>query len=207
MLVVSARILAYFREATSTIPIVAVTGDPILFGIVSNVSRPEGNITGFSADASSEIRGKYLEILKEMKPTLSRVGLLSAKLSWEPYGRPLWEIAKRMSADGLIVPTSAKNAPHARLIVELAEKNRLVAIYSTTRYTKLGGLAAYAVDLGDIGSRAAGYIHKLLQGAKPSELPYYMPTRVQLIINLKAAKALGLTIPPSLLARTDEVIE
>jgi len=86
MVVVSARILAYFREATTTIPIVASTGDPILFGIVSNVARPEGNITGFSADASSEIHGKYLEILTEIKPGLSKVGLLTPQLSWEPYG-------------------------------------------------------------------------------------------------------------------------
>jgi len=235
MLVVSARILAYFREATSTIPIVAITGDPILFGIVSNVSRPEGNVTGFSADASIEIHGKYLEILKEMNPKLSRVGLLSAKLSWEPYGRPLEEIAKRMGltiigppldhpfgeaeirsviaamvqdgANGLLVSAAAENHPHARLIVELAEKNRLVAIYPFARYTELGGLAAYAVDLGDIGRRAAGYVHKLLQGTKPGELPYYKPTKLQLIINLKAARALDLTVPPSLLVRADEVIE
>ena len=178
----SARILAYFREATTTIPIVAITGDPILFGIVSNVSRPEGNVTGFSADASVEIHGKYLEILKEIKPSLSRVGLLSARLSWEPYGRPLREIANRLgvailgppldhpfgepefrrviaemvqeAADALLITAAAENFPHRRLIIELAEKNRLAAIYPFAEYVKLGGLAAYAVDINDIGTRA-----------------------------------------------------
>ena len=235
MIVTSARILAFFREATTTIPIVAITGDPILFGIVSNLSHPEGNITGFSADAGIEIHGKYLEILREVKPDLSRVGLLTARLSWEPYGRPLGEIAKRMGlailgppldhpfdeaefrrviaamvrdgADGLLVSAAAENYPHRRLIVELAEKNRLAAIYPFAAYAKLGGLAAYAVDIGDIGSRAAGYVVKLLQGSKAGELPYYMPTKLQLIINMKTAETFGLTVPSSLLARADEVIE
>ena len=235
MVVTSARILAYVREATTTIPIVAITGDPILFGIVSNVSRPEGNITGFSADASTEIHGKYLEILKEIKPSLSRVGLLSARLSWEPYGRPLREIANQLGvtilgppldhpfgepefrrviaemvqegADALLITAAAENFPHGRLIIELAEKNRLAAIYPFAEYAKLGGLAAYAVDINDIGTRAAGYVHRLLQGAKVSDLPYYMPTKVQLIINLRTAKSLGLEVPPTLLARADEVME
>jgi len=96
MVINGARILTYFREITTTIPIIAITGDPILFGIVSNVSRSEGNVTGFSADASIEIHGKYLEILKEIKPGLSKVGLLSPQLSWEPYGRPLGEITRRL---------------------------------------------------------------------------------------------------------------
>jgi putative ABC transport system substrate-binding protein len=199
------------------------------------VSRPEGNVTGFSADASVEIHGKYLEILKEIKPSLARVGLLSARLSWEPYGRPLREIANRLGvailgppldhpfgepefrrviaemvqegADALLITAAAENFPHRRLIIELAEKNRLAAIYPFAEYAKLGGLAAYAVDLIDIGTGAAGYIHKLLHGAKVSDLPYYMPTKVQLIINLKTAKALGLEVPPQMLARADEVIE
>jgi putative ABC transport system substrate-binding protein len=199
MVVMSARILAYFREATTAIPIVAITGDPHLFGIVSNLARPEGNITGFSGDASIEIHGKYLEILKEIKPNLSKVGLLTAKLSWEPYGRPLGEIAKRMGlevlgppldhpfgeaefrrvieemvqngADALLVSAAAENFSRRRLIIELAEMNRLAAIYPFAEFTKLGGLAAYAVDLGDIGTRAAGYVHKLLQGAKPGAAP------------------------------------
>jgi len=235
MLVTSARILAYFREATTTIPIIASTGDPILFGIVSNVSRPEGNITGFSFDASTEIHGKYLEVLKELKPNLSKVGLLSARLSWEPYGRPLREITNRLGmtilgppldhpfgeqefravieamvqegAEALLITAAAENFPQRRVIIELAEKNRLLAIYPYAEYVKQGGLAAYAVDGNDIGSRAAGYVHRLLQGGKVADLPYYMPTRVQLFINLKTAKALGLTVPDTLLARADEVIE
>jgi putative tryptophan/tyrosine transport system substrate-binding protein len=235
MVVTSARILQYFREATTTIPIIATTGDPILFGIVSNVSRPEGNVTGFSADASIEVHGKYLEILKEFKPDLSKVGLLSARLSWEPYGRPLRDIANKLGvtilgppldhpfgepefraviaamvqqgAEALLITAAAENFPQRRLILELAEKNRLLAIYPLAEYVKQGGLAAYAVDLGEIGTRAAGYVDKLLQGAKVADLPYYMPTKVQLFINLKTAKALGLTVPLPLLARADELIE
>jgi putative ABC transport system substrate-binding protein len=235
MVVTGARILAYFREATTTIPIVASTGDPILFGIVSNVSRPEGNITGISADASIEIHGKYLEILKEIKPGLSKVGLLSPRLSWEPYGRPLREISNRLGVtilgppvdnpfgdqefrrvitamaqdgvDALLVTAAAENLPRRRVIIELAETYRMPAIYPFAEYVKKGGLAAYAVDIVENGTRAADYVHKLLHGAKVVDLPYYMPTKVQLLINLKAARALGLEIAPSLFARVDEVIE
>jgi len=99
MVVNSARILEYFRQATTTIPIVALTGDPILFNIVSNVSRPEGNVTGFSADASIEIHGKYLEFLKQLKPSLSKMGLLTPRLAWEPYGRALRPIANRLGLE------------------------------------------------------------------------------------------------------------
>lgn len=235
IVVTGARPLEYLRDATTTIPIVAITGDPVLFGIVSNLSRPEGNVTGFSADASIEIHGKYLEILREIKPALSKVGLLTPRLSWEAYGLPLGEVAKRMAlailgpavdnpngpaeyrrviaamvhenADGLLVTAAAENRAQSRLIIELAQANRLAAIYPFAAYAKLGGLAAYAVDLAEIGTRAAGYVHKILQGATPNELPYYMPTKLQLIVNLKAAKALDLTLPASLIARASEVIE
>jgi putative ABC transport system substrate-binding protein len=235
MVVTSARILAYFREATTTIPIIANTGDPILFGIVSNVFRPEGNVTGFSADASAEIHGKYLELLKEISPGLSKVGLVSPRLSWEPYGRPLREISNRLGvtilgppldhpfgeqefrnviaamaqdgADGLLITAAAENLPQRRVIMDLAEKYRIPAIYPYADYVRQGGLAAYAVDLSENGARSAGYVHRILQGAKVADLPYYMPTRVQLFINLRTAKALGLEVPPTLLARADEVIE
>ena len=235
MVVVSARILAYFREATTTIPIIAYTGDPILFGIVSNVSRPEGNITGFSADPSIEVHGKYLEFLKDIKPDLSKVGFLSARLSWEPYGRPLREIAEKLGvtiigppldhpfgeqefrsviaamvqdgADGLLVTAAAENFPQRGLIIALAEKYRIPAIYPFAEYVKQGGLAAYAIDNIENGTLAAGYVHKIIQGAKIADLPYYMPKSVRLIINLKSAKALGLIVPPTVLARADEVIE
>jgi len=122
------------------------------------------------------------------------------------YQRVISAMAKD-GADGLLVTGAAENRPQGRLIVGLAEKNRLAAIYPFAVYAKLGGLIAYAVDLGEIGVGAAGYVHKILQGAKPSELPFYMPTKLKLIINLKAAKALDLSVPPSLIARADEVIE
>jgi len=235
MVVVSARILAYFRDATTTIPIITSTGDPILFGIVTNVSRPEGNVTGISADPSIEVHGKYLEFLKEIKPSVSKVGLLSARLSWEPYGQPLREIAHTLGvtitgppldhpfgeqefcnvitamaqdgADALLVTAAAENFPRRRLLIELAEKYQMPAIYPFAEYVKQGGLAAYAVDVVENGTLAAGYVHKILQGAKVSDLPYYMPKTVRLFINLKTAKALGLTVSPTLLTIATEVIE
>jgi putative ABC transport system substrate-binding protein len=235
MVVNSARILEYFRQATTTIPIVALTGDPILFNIVSNVSRPEGNVTGFSADASIEIHGKYLEFLKQLKPSLSKMGLLTPRLAWEPYGRALRPIANRLGleivgpplenpfneleyrrvmvamieggADGLLVTAGSENYTQRALIVALAQRHQLPAIYPFAEFVKLGGLLAYAVDLADLGTRAAGYVDKLLRGAKPSELPYYMPTKVRLLINIGAAKSLGLTIPDGLLTLADEAIE
>jgi putative tryptophan/tyrosine transport system substrate-binding protein len=231
----SARTLAYFREATKTIPIIAITGDPVLFGIVANIARPEGNVTGFSADASIEIHGKYLEMLKQLRPGLTKVGLLTLRLSWDPYIGPLQAIANRMGlnilgppvenpveepqyrravaamisqgAEGLLVTAGSENFTYRRLIVELAEKNRLAAIYPFVEFARLGGLIAYAVDLADIGMRTAGYVHKVLQGARPSELPYQMPTKLQLIINVRTAKALDLTVPPNLLTLADEAIE
>jgi putative ABC transport system substrate-binding protein len=235
IVVTGARILAYIREATQTIPIVAITGDPILFNIVSNLRRPGGNITGFSADASIEVHGKYLEILRDIKPTLSRVGFLAPRLAWEPYGRPLREAADRMGltivgpplenpiteaehrrvitemvqtgVDALLVTAAAENYTHRRFIVRLVEENRLVAIYPFPEFTQVGGLIAYAVDFIEIGTRAAGYVDRILHGTNPGNLPYYMPTKLQLIINLKTAKAFGLELPPTLLARADEVIE
>ena len=127
-----------------------------------------------------------------------------------PFGEPEFRrvIAEMVQegADALLITAAAENFPHRRLIIELAEKNRLAAIYPFAEYAKLGGLAAYAVD-NDIGTRAAGYVHRLLQGAKVSDLPYYMQTKVRLIINLRTAKSLGLELPPTLLARADEVIE
>ncbi len=201
MVVTSARILAYFREATTTIPIIASTGDPILFRIVANVSRPEGNITGFSADASIEIHGKYVEILKEIRPGLSKIGLLSPRLSWEPYGRPLREISERLGltilgppldhpfgeqefrgvitamaqdgADALLVTAAAENLPQRRSITELAEKFRLPAIYPYAEYVKQVGLAAYAVDLSDNGARAAGGVPRGSRKARMVGGPKY----------------------------------
>jgi putative ABC transport system substrate-binding protein len=231
----NARILAYIREATTTIPIVAISGDPILFGILSNVSRPEGNVTGFSADASIEIHGKYLEYLQKLKPDLSKVGLLAPRLAWDPYGRPLRAIAERLGveiigpplenplgaaefrrviaamvdtgANGLLATASAEVSAHRALIVALAERYQLPAIYPFADYVKLGGLMAYAVDIADVGTRVAGYVDKLLHGATPGDLPWYMPTKLRLLINASTARALGLAIPDDLLTLVDEVIE
>src|SRR5262249_55976222 len=159
----------------------------------------------------------------------------SARLSWEPYGRPLRAIAERLGleivgpplehpfgetefrrviaamvdggADGLLVTAAAENFPRRGLIVALAEKYQLPAIYPLAEYVKLGGLMGYAVDLPEIGIRAAGYVDRLLHEAKPSDLPYYMPTKIRLLINVATAKGLGLKIPDELLTLADEVIE
>jgi putative tryptophan/tyrosine transport system substrate-binding protein len=225
-----------FKAATATIPIIGFTADPIAFGIVPSLARPGGNITGVSVDAGLEVWGKYLELLRELVPRMSTVGFLCSKAVWDgpqaaairksarsagvsligpPLDAPIGEAEYRRvfaaiaqaGADALVVSTQSENGTNVRLIVELAEKGRLPAIYPYRRCVGLGGLMAYAIDGADLARHAAGQIDQILTGTKPGEIPYYQPTTFKLIINLKTAKALGLTIPATLLARADEVIE
>jgi putative ABC transport system substrate-binding protein len=222
------------RTETSTIPIVVV-GAPILTGLAASLARPGGNITGVSVYPGIEIWGKRLQILKEAVPSASTVAFLAMHGWWEgvigqelreagqrlkisviamplrestpsEYRRAFMEIAPE-GPEAIMVSSSGELAPHRRLIVELAEKNRLPAMYADRDYSDAGGLMAYAVDLGELGRRMADDVHQILNGAKPGDIPIYQPTKFELVINLKAAKTLGLTIPPALLARADEVIE
>jgi putative ABC transport system substrate-binding protein len=226
------------RAATGTIPIVWIGADAIRFGLVTNLAHPGGNITGVSR-YDLEFYGKFLQILKEVVPSASRLGWLMPRRVWEgSYGqvtqRAFQDAAERLGValvpmlvqeptaseyrrvfaeiapappDAIGVSDIADLFPQRRLIVELIEKTRVPAIYGYREYVEAGGLMAYEGELGELGRRMADNVHEILNGAKPGDIPIYQQTKFALIINLKAAEALGLTMPPSLLARADEVIE
>jgi ABC-type uncharacterized transport system substrate-binding protein len=224
-----------FGAATITIPIVSALGEAYRPGFVASLARPGGNVTGVSSDAGVEIWGKRLQLLKEAVPSVSRVGYVAVRAAWEGaegqelrdasqrlgislVGSPLDEVSpseyrrvfvelSQMQADGLIVTSAGGTWAHRQLIVELAETNRFPTIHPYRESVELGGLMAYSTDLGAMWQRIADYVDQVLNGAKPSDIPIYQATKFELLINLKAAKALGLTIPPSILARADEVIE
>jgi putative ABC transport system substrate-binding protein len=221
------------KRATTTIPIVMVTApDPIESGLVTNLSRPGGNVTGLSVLAP-ELGGKRLELLKETFQA-SRIGLLSwaADSSSESIRKESESAAKALGvllrtvvvrdADGLTDAFSTmKNeklqgvAVPLRLlffnqrahIVELAAKTRLPVIYESLAFVEAGGLMSYGARLSDLYRRAVVYVDKILKGAKPADLPVEQPTKFELVVNLKAAKDIGVTIPPNVLARADKVIK
>ena len=224
------------RAATETIPIVWIGVDPIARGLVTSLAHPGGNITGVSL-FDFETYAKRLQILKDAVPSTSRVAFLSPRRAWESgqalqqalqqvgrqldmsvipmlieestpseYQRVFAEIAPAR-VDGLIVPDMGDLFPYRQLIVELAKKNHLPAIYAWREYVEAGGLVAYATDFSEMGRRMADDVHEILNGANPGDIPIFLPTKFDLVINLKAARALGLTIPPALLGRADEVIE
>jgi len=223
--------LLALKQATSTIPIVmAASGDPVHSGFVQSLAHPGGNFTGFSLDMV-ETTAKRLELLKELVPGAGLVAVL-----WDRAGLALWEVveaaaklrgwkllsvavseaaelegafqaATRARASAMLVFGSGALDFHARRIAELAARNRLPAMYDLRPYVNAGGLISYSVSLIEIWRRAAVYVDKIVKGAKPSDLPVEQPAKFELVINLKTAKALGLKIPPSLLARADQVIE
>jgi putative ABC transport system substrate-binding protein len=222
------------KEATATIPIVmAQDPDPVGSGFVASLARPGGNITGLSTLAP-EISGKRLELLKEIAPRISRVAVLgfssqpgNAQLIKETemaagaFGLRLqyfdllgpedivtaFRAAEKGRADAMLmlVPGPIVGA-HRTKIAELAVKSRLPAIYHAPVYVEAGGLMSYGVSFVNLDRRAATYVDKILKGAKPADLPVEQPIKFELIINLKAAKQIGLTIPPNVLARADKVI-
>jgi putative ABC transport system substrate-binding protein len=228
------RVVVPLKEATSTIPIVAMTGDPVDLGLVPSIARPGGNITGVSIDAGSEIWGKRLELFREVVPKISKLAILGLRQSPEvalmqkaaekagvvvvgpsyledaseaEYQR-VFAFMSQEGADALFVDGSPELITKAQLIGELAKKYRLPAIYPFRSYVEDGdGLMAYGVDFVELFHQVARSIDKILKGAKPGDIPYYRPTKFELVINQKAAKDLGLVIPESLLARADEVIE
>jgi ABC-type uncharacterized transport system substrate-binding protein len=228
------RVVVPLKEATSTIPIVAMTGDPVDLGLMPSIARPGGNITGVSIDAGSEIWGKRLELFREVVPKISKLAILGLRQSPEvalmqkaaekagvvvvgpsyledaseaEYQR-VFAFMSQEGADALFVDTSPELITKAQLIGELAKKYRLPAIYPFRSYIEDGGgLMAYGVDFVELFHQVARSIDKILKGAKPGDIPYYRPTKFELVINQKAAKDLGLVIPESLLARADEVIE
>jgi ABC-type uncharacterized transport system substrate-binding protein len=225
-----------FKAATSTIPIVGVTADPVALGIVSNLARPGGNITGVSVDAGIGMWTKRLELLRAAAPKTSKVAFLGSQAGWDgPYGAALREAAKGASiplvgaplaapfqeadyrrvlaaavqegAEALVISDMIHNFNNRRLIIQLASEGRLPAIYPVRGYVETGGLMAYFFEFTDTGRQLARQLDLILKGAKPGEVPIWQPTRFLLSINLKTARALGLTVPPELLTTADEVIE
>jgi putative ABC transport system substrate-binding protein len=222
------------HAAAGTIPIVWIGGDPIQAGFAASFARPGGNITGVTSNAGTEIWGKRLQILKEAVPTASKAAYLTTRISQPGEGQLLAEAGRRLQmavielpleeatsaaiqrafaeiaqqrSDAIIVNSIGILLLHRQLIVELVEKSRLPAIYPWRDYVEAGGLMAYASDDRELWRRMADDVHQILNGAKPGDIPIYQPTKFEFLINLKVAKALGLSIPPSLLATADEVIE
>lgn len=221
-------------QATSTIPIVmAMDNDPLGSGIVASFARPGGNITGLT-NLTAELAGKQLELMKEILPKLSRVAVLrdltepgnprvaqETEHAAQGFAAQLYymdvqgakdietafQAAGTKRADALLVLTSAIFNSNRKKIVQLVARNRLPAIYPRAEYVDEGGLMMYGVNTPDLYRRAAGYVDKILKGAKPADLPVEQPTKFEFIINLKAAKQIGLTIPPNVLARADRVIK
>ena len=225
---------AAMLQATRTIPIVfTIVADPVGAGYVDNLARPGGNATGFTIYEYS-MSGKWLELLKAIAPGLTRAMVLrdpavasgpgqfaaiqavapSLGVELRPVDvRDAGEVERAITAfgqnanSGLIVTGSTGAAVHRELIFALAARQRLPAIYNSRFWTAAGGLMSYGPDFLDQFRRAAGYVDRILKGEKPADLPVQAPTKYELVINLKTAKALGLEMPPSLLARADEVIE
>jgi putative ABC transport system substrate-binding protein len=221
-------------RATRTVPIVFTqTPDPVGAGFVESLARPGGNATGFT-NLEYGLSGKYLELLKEMVPNVKRAAIL--RDATDPAGTGQWgaiqsvapllgleltpigmgdagEIERGLSAfaritdRGLVITGSAPAAVHRDLIIALADKHRLPAVYPFKFFATAGGLSSYGPDTLDQFRRAAGYFDRMLKGERPADLPVQSPTKYELAINLKTAKALGIQVPDSLLARADEVIE
>ncbi len=223
------------KEATRTIPIVMMTADdPVALGIVDSLARPGGNITGFTR-LTRELSGKRLELLKEIVPGMSRVGVLwdanapgptLAFKEYEAAARVLkiqllslevrgpnpdlegaFRAAAKGPADALITVRNPVLLRYPKRIADLAIRNRLPSMHEANEYVEAGGLVSYSANDVDQYRRAAGYVDRILKGAKPADLPIEQPTRFELVVNLKIAKALGITIPPSILVRADRVIE
>ncbi len=222
-------------NATRTVPIVMrSSGDPVASGLVASLARPGGNITGVYSIAE-ELVGKRLELLKEVAPHLSRVAVLwdpdfpgsarwfhEAEVAARSLGLQLQSleargpspdfaralgVATKERAGALITLRNPPIVFHQRQIVNLAAKARLPAIYDDREFVESGGLMSYGANLVDLYRRAATYVDKILKGARPADLPVEQPTKFELVVNLKTAKALGLTIPPSVLLRADQVIQ
>ena len=222
------------KNATKTIPIVVASmGDPVELGFVQSLARPGGNITGLANIAAEQV-GKRLELLKEIIPKLSHVAVLwdpqnrGSRLAWKEIQLPARQLGVRLHSLEVRSPDDLDEAfeaatkarpgalaimpaiwlvPSLKRIADFAAKSRLPSLYHGREFVDAGGLVAYGVDRADLFRRAATYVDKILKGATPADLPIEQPTKFEFIINLKTAKALGLTIPPALLLQADQVIE
>jgi ABC-type uncharacterized transport system substrate-binding protein len=220
------------KRATQTIPIVMVnTTDPVEVGLVASLARPGGNVTGLSQQLTPDIRAKQLQLLKEALPKLSRVAVLRSPTTtvglreYETAGQALalrvefieirgaddlgraFAAMARDRVDALLVPGDTLLFTERQRVAALARERRLPGIYSLREFTEAGGLMSYSARISEQFRRAAVYVDKILRGAKPADLPVESPSQYELVINLKTAKALGLTIPQPLLIRADQLIE
>jgi putative tryptophan/tyrosine transport system substrate-binding protein len=234
ILTVSTPVTAALQRETQTIPIVFLgVSDPIGSGFVANLARPGGNLTGLMLYELG-ITGKWMAMLKEIAPQLTRVALVAgprttaydyfvrnaeaagSSLGIEIVPTPVADAAdieggieafSRMPNGGLVLPSDSTTFVHRDLVIALAARHSLPAIYAFRLFVTAGGLMSYGVDLGDPFQQAASYVDRILRGTKPSDLPVQTPTKYETALNLKTAKALGLTVPPGLLVAADEVIE
>jgi putative ABC transport system substrate-binding protein len=222
------------KAAISTIPIVMLfVGDPVGTGLVSSLTHPGGNVTGTSV-MMTDVSGKRLELLRELVPRLRRVAILgnprnastaadmrASETAARSLGLTVYSVevdsGPRLDAaladltrgrpDGVLVIQDATTFSHRHEIAQAVRRTHLATVFPSSSYVRSGGLVGYGADMGAVAGRAASYVDKILKGAKPADLPVEQPTKFELVINLKTAKALGLTIPPSLLQRADQVIE
>jgi putative ABC transport system substrate-binding protein len=235
IVVISTPVTAAVMQETHTIPIVFLQNfDPVGSGFVKSLAAPGGNITGFTSYEAA-MASKWLEVLKEVAPRVARVAIIynpqtapfagallrsletaGPVFAIQPIAMPIRDAGTIENAieafareinPGLLVLPDVTTTIHGQLIVKLAVQHRMPAIYPWRHFVTAGGLMSYAVDLLELWRRSASYVDRILKGEKPADLPVQAPTKYDLVINLKTAKALGLEVPPSLLARADEVIE
>ena len=224
--------LAAATAVTQTVPIVVAGSDPVRLGVAASLARPGRNVTGVSGSQMPEMSGKWLELLREVVPNLSRILLVMNPMSQSGQAEEIEAIAKTRGigsirvavtkaedieiglanvagrpADGLIVLSESPLWARRARVAEIVARKKVPAIYTLKEYVEAGGLMSYAASYEDLFRRSAFYVDKILRGAKPGDLPIERPSKFELVINLKTAKALGVTIPASLLLRADEVIE
>ncbi len=221
------------KRATATIPVIALVGDPLASGLVASLARPGGNITGFSS-MEPEYGGKLVQLLRELVPNATRAAVLynpsngaerdlipaieeaasraGLSLTLQELRRTAdfttaFDTITEEQPDALIVGTDVLLSSHRKSIIEFAAEHRLPAVYGLREFTDDGGLISFGADTFELARLAAGYVDKILKGAKPADLPFQQPTKFDLVVNLNTAKALGLMVPYQILARADEVIE
>ena len=220
----SNALISLLMKATTSIPIVGIMGDPIADGLAANLARPGGNLTSVSIDGGPGIFAKRLQILREAVPAAAKVAYLAgtraeaqrsgiavktrllAEVNETELRRTFAELVQDKTEAVLMSDAGSFLASRA-LIIELAAKHRLPAMYTYRQFAEAGGLLAYGPDLGELAKRMALSVQQILGGTKAGDIPIYQPTKFELVINLKTAKALGLTIPQAVLAQADEVIE
>ncbi|HKG99994.1 MAG TPA: ABC transporter substrate-binding protein [Bradyrhizobium sp.] len=224
-----------FKAVTSTVPVVAFMIDPLKGGLIASLARPGGNLTGVTLDPGIELWGKRLELLKEAVPSITSTAFLSMREGWEgSFGQAMLDIASRLGIslismlpsagtpaeiervfaemagqrpDAVLITGEGDLYANRELIAELAQKYRMPTMCPYRDYVDAGGLMAYTVDLAELLRRMARDVQQILGGVRPGDIPIYQPTKFELLINLKTAKALDLVLPPTLLSRADELIE